>query len=174
MFPYCDNARVEIRPAVSTQDVACVRDLWREYWESFGLPLDFQGFAQELANLPGAYAAEGGVILLALHLNEPVGAIALRRLDAVSGEVKRLYLRPDFRGRGWGKRLLQAIIDQARALGYQRLFADTLPVMADALSMYERIGFARIPAYSDAPTPGAIYLKLELVSLCSPTPAGDL
>ncbi len=162
MFPRCDNAGVEIRPADTPNDLARVRELWREYWGSFGLPLDFQDFGQELANLPGAYGAEGGIILLAFHLDQPVGAIALRRLDAVSGEVKRLYLRPDFRGRGWGKRLLEAIIDQARALGYQRLYADTLPVMADALTLYERIGFARIPAYSDAPTPGAIYLKLEL------------
>ena len=159
---------MEIRPATSSDDLTCVRELWREYWDSFGLPLDFQGFGQELANLPGAYGAEGGVILLAVEhykgQDEPVGAIALRRWDAVSGEVKRLYLRPQFRGRGWGKRLLQAVIDRARALGYQRLYADTLPVMTDALTLYERSGFERIPAYSEAPTPGAIYMKLELGS----------
>jgi putative acetyltransferase len=158
---------VEIRPAESPSDIARVRELWREYWESFSLPIEFQGFGQELAGLPGAYGVPGGLILLALHEDEPVGAIALRRLDPTSGdrtsgEVKRLYLRPRFRGRGWGARLLEAIIDHGRALGYERLFADTLPVMTDALTLYERMGFERIPPYSAAPTPGAIYMKLEL------------
>jgi putative acetyltransferase len=171
---------VEIRLAASPEDVCRVCELWREYWDSFGLPIDFQGFGQELAGLPGAYGAEGGAILLGVHRlgggqqEEPVGAIALRRLDQTAGEVKRLYLRSQFRGRGWGKRLLEAAIDQARALGYERLFADTLPVMTDALMMYERIGFERIAAYSQPPTPGAIYLKLELDSSSRSTAADRL
>jgi putative acetyltransferase len=152
---------MEVRTAESLADVAAVRELWREYWESFGLPMDFQGFGEELMGLPGAYGAEGGVLLLALHDNEPAGTIAMRRLDRASGEVKRLYLRPKFRGHGLGRRLLKAVIEQAAAIQYEFLYADTLPVMTEALSLYERIGFERVEAYSNTPTPGAIYLRIQ-------------
>ena len=154
---------VDVRRAESLSDVEAVRQLWREYWESFGLPMDFQGFGQEVQGLPGAYGAEGGVLLLATYEDEPAGTIALRRLERTSGEVKRLYLRPQFRGLGLGRRLLEVVIERARALGYESLYADTLPVMTEALSLYERVGFDRVGAYSPAPTPGAIYMKLELV-----------
>jgi putative acetyltransferase len=154
---------VTIRVAKSPGDIAMVGELWREYWESFGLSMDFQGFGQELEGLPGAYGAEGGVLLLATGQDEPAGTIALRRLDANSGEVKRLYLRPQFRGKGLGRRLLEEVIGRARMLGYERLYADTLPSMTDALILYPRAGFERVEAYSSAPTPGAIFMKLELV-----------
>lgn len=150
-------------------EVAAVRELWREYWESFGLSMDFQGFGRELEGLPGIYGAEGGALLLAMCGEQPAGTIALRRLNAASGEVKRLYLRPQFRGRGLARRLLEAVIERARSFGYESLYADTLPVMTDALSLYERIGFERVAAYSSHPTPGAIYLKLQLVR-----PSGSL
>jgi GNAT superfamily N-acetyltransferase len=149
--------------AESPGDVAIVQQLWREYWESFGLPLDFQGFGEELRGLPGLYGAAGGALLLAVHDDEPAGTIALRRLDAAAGEVKRLYLRPKYRGQGLGRRLLEAVMERAVAIGYERLYADTLPQMLEAVSLYERAGFERIDAYSDTPTPGAIYLKRELV-----------
>jgi len=139
-----------------------VQQLWREYWESFGLPLDFQGFAAELAGLPGAYGVAGGMLLLAVYKDEPAGTIALRRLDATAGELKRLYLRPQCRGLGLGRRLLEATMERAAAMGYQRLYADTLPNMTEALSLYQRAGFERVEAYSSVPTPGAIYLKREL------------
>ncbi|MGP0075461.1 MAG: GNAT family N-acetyltransferase [Bryobacteraceae bacterium] len=162
---------MNIQVAESADDVAVVRQLWREYWESFGLSMGFQGFGQELEGLPGAYGAGGGVLLLAIHKEEPAGTIALRRLDGTSGEVKRLYLRPQFRGHGLGRRLLQAVIERARAHGYESLYADTLPVMTDALSLYERLGFERVEAYSNTPTPGAIYMKLELVKESGLAPA---
>jgi putative acetyltransferase len=153
---------VDIRTAESAEDVAMVRELWREYWGSFGLPLDFQGFGEELEGLPGVYGADGGVLLLAMHNHEPAGTIALRRLDRMSGEVKRLYLRPGFRGQGLGRRLLEAVMERARAVSYDCLYADTLPIMMEALSLYQRAGFERVEAYSNAPTAGAIYLKLKL------------
>ena len=159
---------MDIRPAQSPDDVASVQQLWREYWESFGLPRDFQGFGDELRDLPGVYAAEGGVLLLATCKNEPAGkvepagTIALRRLDQISGEVKRLYLRPEFRGHGLGRRLLEAVIERAIAMRYICLYADTLPNMMEALSLYKHAGFERVEAYSKTPTPGAIYLKLKL------------
>jgi putative acetyltransferase len=152
-----------VRLAESQGDVAAVRGLWREYWESIGLPDDFQGFGEERKGLPGVYGSEGGALLLALCADAPAGTIALRRLDRRSGEVKRLYLRPEYRGHGLGRRLLEAVIERATLMGYKRLYADTLPTMKEALSLYERAGFERAGVYSNTPTPGAIYLKLQLV-----------
>ncbi len=154
---------MDIRRAESPDDVAAVRELWREYWESFGLPLSFQGFGEELRGLPGVYGSEGGLLLLASDEDEPAGTIALRCLEISAGEVKRLYLRPKYRGHGLARRLLEAVVERASAMGYERLYADTLPVMSEALSLYQRAGFERVEAYSSAPTPGAIYLKRELV-----------
>jgi ribosomal protein S18 acetylase RimI-like enzyme len=154
---------VIIRATESGSDIATVKQLWREYWESIGLPMDFQGFGEELEGLPGVYGAEGGSLLLATCQMEPAGTIALRRLDRTSGEVKRLYLRSKFRGRGLGHQLLRAAIERATALQYKCLYADTLPSMMEALNLYRGVGFEQIEAYSNTPTPGAIYLKLKLV-----------
>jgi len=153
---------VIVRLAQSSAEVAAVRELWLEYWESIGLPLDYQGFGEERNGLPGVYGAAGGALLLALDKDEPAGTIALRRLDATSGEVKRLYLRPQYRRHGLGKRLLEAVTERARATRYDWLYADTLPSMKEALSLYASVGFERAEAYSNAPTRGAIYLKLRL------------
>lgn len=144
-------------------DVVVVRELWKEYWESFGLPLDFQGFGEEMQGLPGVYGAAGGMLLLATFHDEPAGTVALRRLDHAAGEVKRLYLRPKYRGHGLGRRLLEAVLERAAAIGYERLYADTLPSMVEALRLYQRAGFELVEAYSSIPTPGAIYMKRELV-----------
>jgi GNAT superfamily N-acetyltransferase len=151
-----------VRSAVGSGDLTAVRELWREYWKSIGLQDDFQGFSEELAGLPGKYGAEGGALLLALDRDTAAGTIALRRLNDRAGEVKRLYLRPEFRGRGLGRCLLETMIETARTLGYETLYGDTLPSMRDALSLYERIGFEKVDAYSADPTPGAIFLKLQL------------
>ena len=128
--------------------------------------MDFQGFGDELLGLPGVYGAEGGALLIAKLNDEPAGTIALRRLDLLSGEVagevKRLYLRPQFRGEGLGRGLLEAVIEHAAAVSYEYLYADALPSMHHALKLYERFGFERTQAYSNTPTPGAIYLKLKL------------
>jgi putative acetyltransferase len=153
---------VDIRLAESPGDLAMVRQLWGEYWESLGLPMNFQGFGEEVRSLPGVYAAQGGALLVAFDSTEPAGTIALRRLGANSGEVKRLYLRPKYRGHGLGRRLLKAVINRATDVSYECLYADTLPSMMEALSLYERVGFERVEAYSNTPTPGAIYLKLKL------------
>ena len=156
---------MDIRLAESPEEIVLVRQLWREYWDSFGLAADFQGFAEELAGLPGLYGQSGGALLVALDDQKPAGTVALRRLNATSGEVKRLFLRPEYRGQGLGRRLLEAIIERAIALEYQCLYADTLPVMMDALSLYAKAGFERTEPYSATPTPGAIYLKRMLVAI---------
>jgi GNAT superfamily N-acetyltransferase len=153
---------VIIRLAESPGDITAVRELWLEYWESIGLPMDFQGFGEERNGLPGVYGDAGGALLLAVNEDEPAGTIALRRLDGRSGEVKRLFLRPQYRGQGLAKRLLEAVIERAIAMQYEWLYADTLPNMKEALSLYKRLGFESAEAYSKTPTPGAIYLKLRL------------
>ena len=154
---------MEIHSAESPQDIAAVRELWREYWQSFGLPLDFQGFAAELESLPGVYSPPAGALLLACVNGAPAGTIALRGLTSSSGEVKRLFLRPKYRGFGLGKALLEAVFERSRAVPYDTLYADTLRVMSEALNLYFRYGFAETGPYSAHPTPGAIYLKRKLV-----------
>jgi putative acetyltransferase len=155
---------VNIQLATSPRDVATVQQLWREYWGSLGLPTEFQNFGEELQTLPGVYGKEGGVLLLARQEDQAAGTIAMRRLDLGSGEVKRLYLRPQFRGQGLGRALVEALIESARAAQYQCLYADTLPTMMHALKLYKNCGFQYTVPYCNTPTPGAIYLKLELVS----------
>jgi putative acetyltransferase len=162
--PVNQSSDLVVRIAASPADVAAVRELWREYWRSVDFPDDFQGFGEELKGLPGVYGADGGALLLAESPPDatPAGTIALRRLNHSAGEVKRLYLRPQFRGRGLGRYLLENVIERARAIGYQALYADTLPGMTDALSLYARMGFEAVEAYGSNPTPGAIFMKLQL------------
>jgi GNAT superfamily N-acetyltransferase len=152
-----------VRSVESIGDLAAVRELWREYWGSFGLSDDFQDFGEELSGLPGVYAADGGALLIAWSGSTAAGTIALRRLNDRAGEVKRLYLRPQFRGRGLGRLLVESVIERARTIGYGMLYADTLPVMTDALVLYKKMGFDIAEAYSSDPTPGAIFLKLRLL-----------
>ena len=139
-----------------------VRELFREYWDSFGFSPCFQGFETEVAGLPGAYAPPGGALVLALVEGQAAGCAALRRFDAQRCEAKRLYVRPRFRGLGMGRALLDWVIAEARTIGYREMVGDTIPQMAVALAMYDRAGFERTGPYAEAPTPGAIYLRLKL------------
>ena len=139
-----------------------VRELFREYWASFGFSPCFQDFASEVSGLPGAYAPPDGALVLALIGGEAAGCAALRRFDADRAEAKRLYVRPQFRGQGVGRALLDWVIGEARGMGYRELVGDTIPQMAVALAMYDRAGFERTGPYAQVPTPGAIYLRLKL------------
>jgi putative acetyltransferase len=139
-----------------------VRELFHEYWSSFGFSPCFQNFESEVAGLPDAYAPPGGTLVVALIDGEAAGCIALRRFDAERGEAKRLYVRPQFRGQGVGGALLGWVIAEARSMGYREIVGDTVPQMAVALEMYDRAGFERTEPYSAQPTPGAIYLRLKL------------
>jgi carbonic anhydrase len=139
-----------------------VRSLFEEYWASFGFTPCFQNFSGEVAGLPGAYVPPGGRLALALMNGAPAGCAALRRFDAERCEAKRLYVRPQFRGLGVGRALLQWVISEARLAGYREMVGDTMPVMARALEMYERAGFERTDPYASDPTPGAIYLRFKL------------
>ena len=142
--------------------IARVRALLEEYWSSFGFAGDFQGFRDELASLPGRYSPPGGLLLLATVGGGDAGCIALRRLSPAEAEVKRLYVRPLYRGYGIGVALLEHVMAHARSRDYRRLLADTMPPMVTALGLYERHGFVRRGPYGASPTPGAIYLELGL------------
>jgi len=150
--------------AVANQErVGQVRELFEEYWKSFGFTPCFQNFAAEVAGLPGRYEPPGGRLALALIGGVSAGCVALRPIDRERCEAKRLYVRPPFRGSGVGRALLEWVIAEARSAGYRELLADTMPVMAQALGMYARLGFERTDAYAAEPTPGAIYLRLKLM-----------
>ena len=152
-----------IRQAASAADFAHARALFEEYAAWLAVDLCFQGFAEELATLPGAYAPPRGRLLLAGPQSEPTGCIALRPLpEAGIGEVKRLYVRPAARGTGLGEALVQALMHDARAIGYRELKLDTLNHMSDALRLYGRLGFAPCAPYYHNPLPGVVYMSRTL------------
>ena len=153
---------MQIVPAATPEHLAMVRQLFEEYWQSFGFTPCFQNFAAEVDGLPGYYAPPDGRLALALEGDQPVGCIALRPVDASRAEAKRLYVRPAFRGQGAGLALLQWVIAEARAAGYREMLGDTMPVMRRALAMYARLGFEQTGPYAADATPGAIYLRLTL------------
>jgi putative acetyltransferase len=153
---------VRIVPATTAGQIDQVRALFREYEQSLDVDLCFQGFAAELASLPGAYAPPRGQLLLALDGDDAVGCVALRPLGDDVCEMKRLYLRPAARGRGAGRALATRLIDDARALGYRTMRLDSLPSMKDAIALYEALGFRRIAPYYANPVPGATYMELGL------------
>lgn len=135
-----------------------IRQLFQEYQSSLGFQLDFQNFQQELQDLPGAYAPPRGHIIL----ESGAGCVALRPLDDTTCEMKRLYVRPDQRGTGLGRRLAQQIIEKARQLGYQRMVLDTLDTMESALTLYRSLGFEETEAYCYNPFPNAVFMELRL------------
>lgn len=153
---------MQILAAETRDQLEEVRRLFEEYWNAFGFTPCFQNFAEEVAHLPGAYAPPDGRLGLATVHGAPAGCIALRRFDEQRAEAKRLYVRPEFRGRGIGRSLMEWVIAEARRAGYREMVGDTMPVMATALEMYDRMGFERIDAYADMPTEGAVYLRLAL------------
>lgn len=149
--------------ARTSEDIETARQLFREYSDWLQINLCFQNFEQELAHLPGDYAPPQGRLLLAYDDSELVGCVALRRIAEGVCEMKRLFLREASRGRGLGRALIEAIIQEARRLGYERMRLDTLPPkMNDAIALYRRYGFKEIAPYYDNPVPGAIFMELEL------------
>jgi len=153
---------VEIVHVESAEQIEQVRALFEEYWASFGFMPCFQGFADEVASLPGKYAPPDGRLGMALVDGVPAGCAAVRRWDATRCEGKRLYVRPQFRGLKVGLALLDWAFAEARGIGYRELLGDTMPAMSQALSIYERMGFERIAPYMESPAPGAICLRYRL------------
>jgi GNAT superfamily N-acetyltransferase len=149
--------------AESAAQIAQARDLFLEYAQSLGFSLCFQNFDQELAGLPGDYAPPEGRLLLVEWEGQLAGCIALHPLEPGICEMKRLYLRQQFRGHGLGRALAERIIAEAREIGYRRMRLDTVePVMKDAVAMYRKLGFNEVAPYRSNPIAGAMYMELEL------------
>ena len=157
------SSAIQLFQAESHAQIEQARELFLEYAESLGFSLCFQSFDQELAGLPGDYAPPDGRLLLAEHDGKLAGCGALHRLDATYGEMKRLYVRPGFRGLGLGRVLAERIIAEAASIGFQRLRLDTVQgTMDDAIDLYRRLGFREIEPYRQNPIAGALYMELEL------------
>jgi GNAT superfamily N-acetyltransferase len=143
-------------------ELAAARELIQEYADGLGIDLAFQGFADEFANLPGDYAPPRGRLLVAWEDEQAVGCVALRPHTGEACEMKRMYVRPEARGRAIGRALTERIIAEARTIGYSRMLLDTLPFMTAAIRLYESLGFVRRAAYNDTSFKGMIYMELLL------------
>jgi len=147
----------------SSAQIAQARELFLEYAHSLGFSLCFQNFDKELAGLPGDYAPPEGRLLLAECDGQLAGCVALHKLEPGTCEMKRLYLRPQFRGKGLGRTLADQIIAEARQIGYRHMRLDTVePVMKDAVAIYQKLGFQQIAPYRANPIAGAMYMELQL------------
>jgi len=157
---------IDIVTPSTADELDALRDIFREYAASLKVDLCFQGFEQELIALPGEYAEPRGALLMARVDGQVAGCCALRPMDSVdypnACEMKRLYVRPAFRGLGLGRQLADAIMDAARIGGYAYVLLDTLDDMEAARTLYEDLGFEEIPPYYHNPIAGAHYLKAEL------------
>jgi putative acetyltransferase len=153
---------MDLLQPVFAEDLEAVRALFLEYANRLGFDLCFQGFSEEVAGLPGEYAPPSGRLFLALEDDQRAGCAGLRPLEAGICEMKRLYVRPAFRGRGIGRRLALAVIDAARKVGYGRMRLDTLGSMKEAIALYESLGFQEIPPYCFNPIEGARYFEFLL------------
>jgi ribosomal protein S18 acetylase RimI-like enzyme len=147
----------------SDDQVHQARELFEEYAAWLGFSLCFQNFDQELAELPGEYAPPDGRLFLAIDDDQIAGCVALRKIDDGICEIKRLYVRPEFRGRSLGRSLTETVIEAAREIGYRRMRLDTLPGKMDrAIAMYRSLGFTNIEPYYDNPVPDAVFMELLL------------
>jgi GNAT superfamily N-acetyltransferase len=156
-------AGLRMTQASSPAQIALVRELFLEYAKSLGFSLCFQSFDQELEGLPGGYSPPDGRLLIADYEGEVAGCVALHKLEPGICEMKRLYLRPAFRGKGLGRRLAETILNEARSIGYQRLRLDTVErVMRDAVELYRALGFREIAPYRANPMEGTLYMELVL------------
>lgn len=152
-----------IVPANTPEQLDQVRQLFLEYARSLSFDRCFQNFQEELDTLPGSYAPPAGRLWLAVpEFVRAAGCVALRRFESGTGELKRLYVRPEYRGLGLGRRLAVAALEEAARIGYRRVRLDTTPTMTDAIRLYESLGFVRIDPYRPNPIPGTHYMEVSL------------
>lgn len=153
-------------PALTPEQLLAIRHLFLDYQADLGIDLCFQGFEQELSELPGAYVEPAGALLLATVDGQPAGCCAFRPLinsDHLNAcEMKRLFVRNSYRGLGLGRQLVEAIIELAQRAGYTTMLLDTLSDMESARALYQEVGFVETEPYYHNPIPGAHYLKLDL------------
>lgn len=154
---------VDLVEATDQLHLTFVRELFAEYAEALGIDLSFQGFDEELASLPGAYAPPAGRLLVALDGHTAAGCVALRPLGERACEMKRLYVRPAYRGTGLGRMLVLAIVAAGRELAYECMRLDTLPSMGAAIALYRSLGFEPIEPYRENPVADARFLERALV-----------
>lgn len=161
-----DTPQLDLRAPAGHSEWLATRALFEEYAGTLSVDLRFQDFEQELAMLPGDYAAPRGALLLAWVDEAVAGCCALRPMDNAdypnAAEMKRLFVRKAFRGLGLGRQLAEAILDEARRAGYSCVLLDTLDDMEAARALYEDLGFSEIPPYYHNPHAGAHYLKVDL------------
>ncbi|UCH48119.1 MAG: GNAT family N-acetyltransferase, partial [Betaproteobacteria bacterium] len=155
-------SQVEVKQATSAEDFAVAKTLIEHYAAELNVDLCFQDFAEEIADLSGMYGPPGGCLLLASAGGEVVGCVAVRKLDAGSCEMKRLYVQPQHRAAGVGRRLAEIAIATAAELGYTQMMLDTLPDMNEAQAIYASLGFEEIAGYYPNPLPGVRYLVCRL------------
>jgi len=148
--------------AESEEQLSRVRELFTEYAASLDFYLCFQDFEKELAEPPGEYAPPYGCIILATDGAEAVGCVALRKIAYDTCEMKRLYVRPEFRRKGIGRSLVAAIIEEARKRGYTYMRLETLPSMGEAIALYRSLGFSEVEPYRCNPLKGAMFMELTL------------
>jgi putative acetyltransferase len=158
---------LRIVPAQSEKAISRARDLFREYGAIPGVAPCLEDYEREVVSLPGRYAPATGRLLLALEESpgnpeETVGCVALRKFEEDVCEMKRLYVRPAFRGKGAARELIQSLIAEARTIGYQAMLLDTLPSMQEAHQLYRALGFREIPSYQKNPIPGALFFEFRL------------
>lgn len=160
---------LRLTQATTPTDIQQARTLFQEYEASLGIDLCFQNFNQELAGLPGDYAPPRGRLLLAREFDRVMGCVALRPHDRPDGpatcEMKRLFVRPEYRARGLGRVLVEAIIEEARKLGYAYMRLDTLPGRMDrAIELYRSVGFVEIEPYYHSPVDNTKFMQLDLIT----------
>ncbi len=157
------SASFTITPVGSPDDLSATMALFEAYAASLGISLSYQNFVEEMAAMPGKYVPPNGALLLARGTDgTALGCVGLRPLADGSCEMKRLYVTPEGRGLGLGKALADAIVAEARRIGYRQMVLDTLPTLTAAIALYGRMGFEPIPAYYDTPVAGTLFFRLAL------------
>jgi carbonic anhydrase len=156
---------LQLTQAKTPSDIEQARKLFQEYEAGLGISLCFQNFEQELAGLPGDYAPPQGRLLLARQFDQLMGCVALRQLGPTTCEMKRLFIRPEFRDRGLGRVLVEGLIEEARKIGYTHMRLDTIADRMDrAVALYKSIGFVEIPPYRNNPVDSATFMELDLLT----------
>jgi putative acetyltransferase len=153
---------IKIIEAVTAEHIGQARNLFEEYARSLDFQLSFQDFQTELDNLPGDYAPPDGCLLLAFYDNKIAGCVAMRKLAKHISELKRMYVKPVFRGKSLGRKLAEAIISKARQIGYRKMRLDTIDIMTEAINLYRSLGFKEVEKYRYNPIEGARFFELEL------------